>query len=143
LDWEKTIQDEMFATGVTVTDDLRLVIFLMSSTPSKYATTIQLWDTMRIEDLTADKAISMLRHKDLRQRQENSLNSGDKPTRNTALKANSGQSKRQYKGQTQSKEKKARNPAKQGLHCGFCDIRDSHKEEDYWKKYAEKHPKKK
>jgi hypothetical protein len=32
----------MLATGVTVTDDLRLVIFLMSLMPSKYATTIQL-----------------------------------------------------------------------------------------------------
>ena len=42
LDREKTIRDEMLATGVTVTDDLRLVIFLMSSMPNKYATTIQL-----------------------------------------------------------------------------------------------------
>jgi hypothetical protein len=42
LDREKTIQDEMLATGVTVSDDLRLVIFLMSSMPNKYATTIQL-----------------------------------------------------------------------------------------------------
>jgi hypothetical protein len=42
LDREKTIQDEMLATGVTVTDDLRLAIFLMSSMSSKYATTIQL-----------------------------------------------------------------------------------------------------
>jgi hypothetical protein len=107
--------------GVTVTDDLRLVIFLMSLMLNKYATTIQLWDTMRIKDLTANKAISMLWHKDLRQRQENNLNLGEKP-RNTALKANSGQSKRQGKGQSQSKEKKARNPDKQGLYCGFCNI---------------------
>ena len=141
LDREKTIRDEMLATGVTVTDELRLVIFLMSSMPNKYATTIQLWDTMRIEDLTADKAISMLRHEDLRQRQENNLNPGDKPAKNKALKANSGHSKKQ--GKSQSKEKKARNPDKQGLHCGFCDIRDSHKEEDCWKKFPEKHPKKK
>jgi hypothetical protein len=133
LDREKTIRDDMLATGVTVTDDLRLVIFLMSSMPSKYATTIQLWDTMRIEDLTADKAISMLRHED-------NLNPGDKP-RNKALKSNSGQSKKQ--GKSQSKEKKARNPDKQGLHCGFCDIRDSYKEEECWKKYPEKRPKKK
>jgi len=97
---------------------------------------------MQIKDLTADKAISMLWHKDICQRQENDLNLGDKPW-NKALKANSGQSKRQGKGQSQSKEKKARNPDKQGLHCGFCDIRDSHKEEECWKKYPEKHPKKK
>jgi hypothetical protein len=72
---------------------------------------------MQIEDLTADKAISMLRYENLWQRQENNLNPGDKPTRNKALKANSGQSKKQ--GKSQSKEKKARNPDKQGLHCGF------------------------
>jgi gag-polypeptide of LTR copia-type len=39
---EKKLQDDMDATGVTVTDDLRQVIFLMSSMPSKYSTTIQL-----------------------------------------------------------------------------------------------------
>jgi hypothetical protein len=42
LDREKTLQDEMLATGVTVTDDLRLVICPTSSMSSKYATTIQL-----------------------------------------------------------------------------------------------------
>ena len=87
----------MLAIGVIVTNDLRLVIFLMSLMLNKYATTIQLQDTIRIKDLTANKAISMLQHKDLRQRQENTLNLGEKP-RNMALKANSGQSKRQGKG---------------------------------------------
>jgi hypothetical protein len=74
---------------------------------------------MRIEDLTANKAISMLWHKDLGHRQENNLNLGDKAW-NKALKANSRQSKKQ--GKSQSKEKKARNSDKQGLYCDFCDI---------------------
>lgn len=97
---------------------------------------------MRIKDLTANKAISMLQHEDLRQRQENTLNLSEKP-RNTALKANSRQSKRHGKGQSQFKKKKARNSDKQGLYYGFCNIRDSYKEEDCQKKYLEKHLKKK
>jgi hypothetical protein len=85
---------------------------------------------MRAKDLTANKAISMLRHKDIWQRQKNNLNPSEKP-RNSALKANSGQSKRQGKGQSQSKEKKAKNLNKQGLYYSFCDIQDSYKEEEY------------
>ncbi len=70
---KKTIRDEIKTAGITVTDDFRLFIFLTSSMPSKYAMTIQLWDTMRQDGLTADRAISMPRHNDQHQKQENEI----------------------------------------------------------------------
>jgi hypothetical protein len=45
---EKKLRDDIDATSVKVTDDLRQVIFLMSSMPAKHLTTIQLWSTMRV-----------------------------------------------------------------------------------------------
>jgi hypothetical protein len=84
----------------------------------------------------------MLRHEDLRQKQERELSgTSDKAvdsTRNMALRANSGASKGRTKSTQNTNEKKARNPDKKGLRCGFCDIKDSHQEEDCWKKFPEK-----
>jgi hypothetical protein len=44
LDLEKTHRDDILATGFTPSDDLRLVIFLMSLLLSKYSI---IWDTMK------------------------------------------------------------------------------------------------
>jgi gag-polypeptide of LTR copia-type len=133
---EKRLRDEMSATRITLSEDLKQVIFLMSSMPSKYASIIQLWDSMRESDLTADKAISMLRHEELRQKQEDDLSGKEK---NLALKASSNP--RTPRGNSNSKG--GRNPDRKGLHCQFCDIKDSHIEENCWKKYPEKKKSKK
>jgi hypothetical protein len=74
----------MAATGVTVTDSLEQVIFLMSSMPFKYSTTIQLWRAMKEDELTADKAVYMLRQEELRQKQEQALLGTDGGPQNKA-----------------------------------------------------------
>ena len=137
LSEERRLRDEIYETGIMLIEDLKHIIFLMSSMPAKYASIVQIWDTMK--DLTSNKAISMLQNEELRQKQQESMDpqsSTSKKTKNLALQANSGNS-----GGEKTKKKKKSD--RKGLHCDFCDIKDSHKEEDCWKKFPEKNPHKK
>ena len=61
--------------------------FSLSSMLSKYSTTIQLWSTMKEEDLTAEKAAFMLRQEEQRQKQEQELSGTDSRSQNRAYKA--------------------------------------------------------
>jgi hypothetical protein len=136
---EKKLRDDMRATGVIVTEDIRQLIFLMSAMPEKFATVLQIMDSLKDEELTSDKAVSILQNEEIRQKQEKELAGGSKDiekSKDLALKTSDYQHKNGNGG------RKGKNPKNKGLNCGFYNIKDSHKEEDYWKKHPNKRPKK-
>jgi hypothetical protein len=70
---EKKLCDNIAATSVTVTKDIRQVIFLMSTMLNKFVTVLQIFDLIRDKDLTTKKAVFILKNKEIRQKQGKDL----------------------------------------------------------------------
>jgi hypothetical protein len=70
---EKKLCNNIAATSVTVTKDIKQVIFLMSVILNKFATVLQIFDLIRDKDLTVKKAVFILENKEICQKQEKDL----------------------------------------------------------------------
>jgi hypothetical protein len=81
----------MATMGVTVTKDIRQVIFLMSTMLNKFATVLQIFNLIRDKNLTTKKAVFMLKNKEICQKQEKDLvnlrKGNDSEPKNLALKS--------------------------------------------------------
>jgi hypothetical protein len=131
----KKIKSDIRATGVKETEYLMDIIFLMATMPERFATTVQIWDTMKDNELTFDLATRMLRNENLRQKQEAEFRGETGKKDNVALTANGD--KKAWK----NRKKNDNTDEKFEGECNHCGTK-GHKEKDCWKKHPEKIPEK-